>query len=251
MLKKKYTYEKIKLHPDIQKVCRKYSESSASKKFQQLPVRYNNWTWCIILFLRICGFSHYDALAILWYDSYLIDDVHIRDIFWNKKRKKLLDVWSGSGSITELFQPYVGKIVCLESSYFFRRKLKKKGFSLYKKNDKNFDTIALFNVLDRCSNAQEMIEENMARLEKNGIIIISLPFPVKAAHGHGIQNSRQKSFSQSKNMSFEKSVSQFYEKYLKNSGTLLYFSRMPYIVLNPESTSMTSYDNALFVCKKK
>lgn len=63
--KKKYTCDVKKLHTDIQKVYKTGSETPESKKFQKIPVKYNNWTWCIILLLRICGLSHYDVMALL------------------------------------------------------------------------------------------------------------------------------------------------------------------------------------------
>ena len=250
---KKYTCNIEKLHTDIQKVYQIGSESSESKKFQKIPIKYSNWTWWIILLLRICGLSHYDVMALLWYDSYLLDRNYIKSLFWDKKRKRLLDIGSGSGTITELFQPYVWEIVCQESSYLFRRRLIKKGLKIYKKWDKKaFDIILMFNVLDRCGDAEKMLKENINRLEKNGLMLISLPFPIQARHGNGLQNSKQKALSQKKDSSFEKGASSFYMSHLKkNNLSLVSFSRLPYIVLNPELSKITTFDNALFVCKKK
>lgn len=122
---KKYTCVQKKLNSELQKKYQPLSESPESIKFQNQPVKYSSLTWFIILFLRICGLSHYDTMALMGYDSYLLDQKYIKSILRNKKPNKLLDIGAGSGSITRLFQPFVDKIFYLESSYFFRRKLRK------------------------------------------------------------------------------------------------------------------------------
>ena len=180
-----------------------------------------------------------------------MDQKYITSILGNKKRKNLLDIGAGSGSITKLFQPFAEDIFYLESSYFFRRKLGKMGFLPYKKKKEKFDVILMFNVLDRCSDAQKMIEDQIKNLKNDGLIIMSMPFPINARHGHGIQNTKQKALSQKKNMTFEHGVSEFYEKYLHNYFHAISFSRTPYLLLNPEMGKMTIFDNAIFVCQKK
>lgn len=124
---------------------------------------------------------------------------------------------------------------------------------MYQKQDKEaFDIILMFNVLDRCGDAEKMLRENIHRLKKNGLVLISLPFPIQARHGNGLQNSKQKALSQKKDSNFEKGASSFYLTHLKkNNLSLISFSRMPYRVLNPELSKITTFDNALFVCQKK
>lgn len=114
-----------------------------------------------------------------------------------------------------------------------------------------FDIILMFNVLDRCSDARKMIQEQLNNLEKDGLVIISLPFPIHARHGHGIQNTKQKALTQDKNISFEQGASKFYEEYLQNTLNIMSFSRTPYMLLSPEMGKIKIFDNAIFVCQKK
>lgn len=120
-----------------------------------------------------------------------------------------------------------------------------------RKEEQSFDIILLFNVLDRCSDARKMIQEQLKNLKKNGLIIISLPFPIHARHGHGIQNSKQRAFTQNKNMIFEQGASKFYEEYLQDTLNIVSFSRTPYMLLSPEMGKIKIFDNAIFVCQKK
>ncbi len=125
------------------------------------------------------------------------------------------------------------------------------GFSEYKKRENDFDIILMLNLLDRCGDAEKMIDAQLKNLKEDGTMIISMPFPINARHGHGIQNARQKALSQKQNMSFEKSVSLFYQTYLKSKIELISFSRMPYLISNPEMGKISIFDNAVFVCQKK
>jgi len=124
------------------------------------------------------------------------------------------------------------------------------GFLKYDATEK-YDIILMLNVLDRCGDAQKMIEKHLPRLTDDGYMIISMPFPIDARHGNGIQNIKQKLFSQKKNIAFETGASEFYESYLKRYFHIVSFSRMPYILRNPEMGKITVFDNAVFVCKKK
>lgn len=237
---------------ELQKVHTTLIQSKASKKFEETKTHFSPWTWLLICILRICGLSHYNTMAVLGYTSYLFDTGYIRDLLGKKKRKKLLDIWAGSWSITEVFKPYVEKIFYTESSYFFRRQLRKRGFLEYKKEEANFDIILMLNLLDRCTNAQKMIQKYREKLNENGLLIISLPFPIHARYGNWLSSRKQQKLTQDSTMSFESWVSIFYDEYIaKNNLKVKSFARTKYIVRNPELWKNACFDNAIFVCSKK
>lgn len=90
----------------------------------------------------------------------------------------------------------------------------------------------------------------MQHIEKNGEIIISLPFPIQARSWDNKKIRKTNLLTQKREISFEKAVSDFYTHFLQKNGLeVTYFTRLPYIVSLPETQKTTVYDNGLFVCK--
>jgi hypothetical protein len=90
----------------------------------------------------------------------------------------------------------------------------------------------------------------LLKLSKNGILIVSLPFPIQPrSWDEDIKKTNP--LTQSKDMDFENAVSVFYRDFLlKNNLKIRLFSRLPYIVSLPESKHPSVYDNGIFVCQK-
>jgi SAM-dependent methyltransferase len=168
-----------------------------------------------------------------------------------KKRKKLLDIGAGDGSITRNFESFVEQIYYKEPSHSFQKILHKRGYKWHLENKENtYDIITLFNVLDVCDNPHDMIHWAIQHLKKNGEIIISLPFPIQARSWDNKKIYKTNLLTQDNKISFEKAVSNFYRDFIeKNELTVHYFTRLPYIVSLPETQETTIYDNGLFVCK--
>ncbi len=118
-------------------------------------------------------------------------------------------------------------------------------------NTKKYDVITLFNVIDMCSYPKKVIEFARKKSDNNGIIIISLPFPVCAQSWDNKNIRKTNQLSQSKSISFEEAVSDFYVNFLKKQNLrVTYFTRLPYIVSLPETQKTAIYDSGLFVCEK-
>ena len=108
----------------------------------------------------------------------------------------------------------------------------------------------MFNVLDICENPHDMMQRALKKIRRNGIMIMSLPFPilVRSWDDRGIRKTN--TLVQDQKLSFETATSLFYENFInKWNLKVTYFTRLPYIVSLPESKKTTVYDNGLFVCK--
>ena len=106
-------------------------------------------------------------------------------------------------------------------------------------------------MIDVCSHPEKIIESAKKHCDKNGIIIISLPFPVCARSWNNKNIRKTNQLSQPKDMIFEEAVSDFYIHFLKqHTLRVTYFTRLPYIVSLPETQKTAIYDNGLFVCQK-
>jgi|GEM_PF-1093147 len=126
------------------------------------------------------------------------------------------------------------------------------GYNIVSTEDNTrYDVITMFNVLDICNEPEKLLYHAINHLEKNGNIILSVPFPieVRSWDNRGVKKTNHLS---QKNMTFEEAVSDFYITMLKKNGLkVTYFTRLPYIVSLPDSKKTTVYDNGLFVCEKE
>lgn len=109
----------------------------------------------------------------------------------------------------------------------------------------------MFNLLDVCDNPEEIINYAIERTEKNGLLIISLPFPIQIRSWDNTKIRKTNHLTQSKQITFEEAVSDFYAHFLKKHHLkITFFTRLPYIVSLPETQDVSVYDNGLFVCRK-
>jgi hypothetical protein len=144
---------------------------------------------------------------------------------------------------------FVDEIYFIEPSLSFQKILNKKWY--HEHQGDIYDIVTLFNVLDVCDSPDETIQWAIKHLEKNGEIIISLPFPIKARSWDNRKITKTNLLTQKKGKSFEEAVSDFYEDFIEKNGLkVTYFTRLPYIVSLPETQKTTVYDNGLFVCSR-
>lgn len=248
-----YSCRKEKLHPRLRKVFseKKIDQKTIDSQHRKTPLY--SIKFFIFIFMSVLGFKHYNTMGLLGYKTFLFEEKFAGKLVGKRKNQTLLDIGAGEGSITKNFEPYASYIACLEPSASFRRILRKRGYSLADTDDKKtYDIVTLFNVLDICENPKSVLQAARKHLATDGILIISLPFPIKTRSWdiRDIQNTNH--LSQSPKLSFEEAVSDFYTDFLKkNDLEVSYFTRLPYIVSLPETQEATVYDNGLFVCYKK
>lgn len=203
----------------------------------------------LFIFLSVLQMKHYKIKWMLGYETFLLDSEIIwKDILSEKKRKNMLDVGAWNGWISEKFYSYIKDISFIEPSTSFQKILKRKGFNEHKASN-TYEVVGIFNVLDICRDPKEILIQAKKSLAKNGIIVISLPFPIWTRSWDIKDIKKDNHLGQTKEMSFEEWVSLFYRQFLKKSWlSVIKFTRLPYLVSTAEYRDVTVYDNALFVC---
>jgi SAM-dependent methyltransferase len=129
-----------------------------------------------------------------------------------RKGKKLLDIGAWNGCISQQLSSFVDEIYFIEPSLSFQKILNKKWYREHQGN--TYDIITLFNVLDVCDSPDETIQSALKHLEKNGEIIISLPFPIKARSWDNRKITKTNLLTQSGEKTFEEAVSDFYRDFI-------------------------------------
>ena len=157
----------------------------------------------------------------------------------------MLDIGAGDGSITHFFEPYVEKICCLEPSVSFQKTLQKRGYKIVQSKDaEHYNVVTIFNVLDICQHPEEILEKAIKNLLPSGILVISLPFPIRTRSWDQKKLYKTNPLGQSCETSFEEGASRFYEEFLTTHGLKVTgFTRLPYLVALPEGRDVTVYDN--------
>ena len=247
----KYSCKKKKLHPDLQKVWRGQKPNKDAEVFQQKENRFSSIKFIFFVLLSVAYIPHYTIMGLLGYETFLLNKKQITHILGGKKYKTLLDIWSGSGCITREFESFVDTIAYQEPSTSFQKILNQRGYRRDTGNAKTkYDIITLFNILDVCDNPKKLIEKTIQKLQKEGVILVSLPFPIWIKSWDNTHILETNTIAQAQDSDFESSVSRFYTDFLqKHNLRVTYFSRLPYIVSLPESKKTTVYDNGLFVCE--
>lgn len=117
-----------------------------------------------------------------------------------RRRARLLDVGAGDGHITSHLSAFFDEVVTTEVAPQMVKRLKARGYECVHTADldeglpmgsaivaEGFDTIALFNVLDRCSKPQTLLRQILARMRRptegsGGVnssrLILSVPLPL-------------------------------------------------------------------------
>ncbi len=245
-----YKCDTEKLHSELKTVFREKKDTQIAQQFGEKKTLYYSLKFILFVALSALKLNHYYIMGLLWYRTFLFEKDFVKEVLGSEK-KNLLDIWAGSGTITENFEDFVEKIYCQEPSHSFQKILKKRWYTIVKEQStEKYEVITLFNVIDVCSHPEKIIESAKKHSDKNSIIIISLPFPVCAQSWDNKNIRKTNQLSQPKEMNFEEAVSDFYVHFLKKHTLRVnYFTRLPYIVSLPETQKTAIYDNGLFVCK--
>lgn len=102
-------------------------------------------------------------------------------------RGALLDIGAGRGDVTAKLAPLFDDIVATETSAPMARKLRARGYRAHSidltehalPQPRQFQAVALLNVLDRCARPRTLLEKAIAHLAPDGRIIIASPLPAR------------------------------------------------------------------------
>ncbi len=251
----KFTYicKEKELHSELQWVFFETESSPIMQIFAWKKSKFFRIKFIFFVCLSIVGFKHYNTMWILGYETFLFDESFAwKKILKQKKKKTLLDIGAGNGSITQIFRKYVEKIYCIEPSPSFQKILQKKWYTVVENPGKGkYDVVTIFNVFDICDNPDELLSIWINSLSEWWLLVISLPFPLCTRSWDNRKIRKTNHLGQKKNTSFEAGVSLVYTDFLrKHQLHVTGFTRLPYIVSLPESQDVSVYDNGLFICQK-
>lgn len=253
MSKLHYACNKNKLDPELRRVFFVSEKSEKTRLFHTRKTSLYQIKFMLFVLMNIVGFSHYDIMGILGYTTHLIDpDFVKKHIIKRKKRATMLDIGAWNGGVTEVFRNSVADITCLEPSKAFQKILRKKGYTVIETNDeKVYDIVTIFNVLDICADPESIVINAKKNLAHDGIMIVSLPFPIWTRSWDLRNIKKTNHLGQPKEKSFEMGVSEFYDTFLRKHGLVVTgFTRLPYLVSKPEWRDVCVYDNGFFVCRR-
>eukprot|EP00638_Chattonella_subsalsa_P005727 CAMPEP_0117736222 /NCGR_PEP_ID=MMETSP0947-20121206/1797_1 /TAXON_ID=44440 /ORGANISM="Chattonella subsalsa, Strain CCMP2191" /LENGTH=211 /DNA_ID=CAMNT_0005551463 /DNA_START=140 /DNA_END=775 /DNA_ORIENTATION=+ len=194
----------------------------------------------------------------------LFGDIEVKDL-------SLLDIGTGSGGAILPFKPFFKEIVCTDSSIFCVRQARRKGLNCIHSDNlsssqecsKEFDMIALQNVLDRCSHPISLLNEAKQRLRKQprGLILVALAFPFNpfvAVSPLSFLRKEEETGKPSENLPisgdcWETQVNSAVEVFEKQGMELKYLTRVPYLcqAVQGDPNDFYHLDNAILVLRAK
>jgi len=183
-----------------------------------------------------------------------------------KRRRKLLDIGSGDGSITERFAQFFVEVVTTETSSVMADRLRARNWKCFQpgkqelpepsSEDDLFDLITCFNVLDRCDKPVTLLRDLKRRLRPDGTLILAIVLPWCPFVEDG---TKQKEPSELLPMqqacckdgaSFERSLEALIGRILIPEGFMIKsISRVPYISQGDSHQRFYVLSDAIIVCK--
>lgn len=178
------------------------------------------------------------------------------DVNW--KRRRLLDLGAGDGMVTRQMAGHFDEVFVTEMSTTMKWRLQEHGFKIvetenwFQNASIKYDVIACLNLLDRCDQPIEILQQIRSVLEpKNGRLLLAvvIPFsPYVEMGANGSHKPRQP--LPVKGRSFEEQVQSLVVDVLEPSGYILEsFSRLPYLCEGDLQHSFYVLTDAIFVLK--
>ena len=176
----------------------------------------------------------------------------------------LLDIGAGDGHVTRELAQSFDAVHCVQRSRFMRSRLKKRGFvahdpsviggnpaKILDENPAAFQVVALLNVIDRCPNPHELIEEAKACLSSDGRILVSTPLPLRPFYYDGPRTLDQLSPIPTSEGSFETCLQALSTDFLEAHGLQIErFSRAPYLSGGDEYCDFYNLDAAILLLRR-
>ena len=101
----------------------------------------------------------------------------------NDSESKVIDLGAGDGNVTVKFRDYFQHIYATETSTPMQKLLKIKNITVLPiekwSSENEYDFVSCLNLLDRCDNPIDIIEEIKKSLKPNGIVLVALVLPFK------------------------------------------------------------------------
>ncbi len=118
------------------------------------------------------------------YPLYLMDTPHWEGLLGGRPGGRLLDVGAAAGEVTATMAPLYDEVVATDTSAPMVRRLRDRGFLAFRHDlaerdlvGPSFDTVALLNVLDRCSDPHALLAAAVRHTRPGGSVVVSMPLP--------------------------------------------------------------------------
>eukprot|EP00045_Choanoeca_perplexa_P015052 m.181906 g.181906 ORF g.181906 m.181906 type:complete len:227 (-) comp16876_c0_seq4:4391-5071(-) len=118
---------------------------------------------------------------------YILSSVQFRKLLTSKQplpaSATLLDIGAGDGGVTQRLQDMFQQVEVTETNTIMRWRLWWNGFrtihdeSSWLNGDHRYTVISCLNVLDRCKNPLQLLQQMYSKLESNGLLLLALVLP--------------------------------------------------------------------------
>jgi len=165
---------------------------------------------------------------------------------------KMIDLGAGDGNITINFKKMFQDIYATETSKPMQKLLSAKNITVLPIEEwgskHKYDFISCLNLLDRCDNPRDIIEEMKNSLNSNGIILVALVLPFKPFVE--VRNSRQPNqLLNIEGSTFVEQAQSFVELMKTFGFKLESWTRLPYLCEGDLLHSVYYLDDAVFLFK--
>ena len=168
----------------------------------------------------------------------------------NKAESKMIDLGAGDGNITLKFRDHFQHLYATETSKPMQNLLNSKNITVLPieswSSENQYDCISCLNLLDRCDNPKDIIEEMKKALKPNGIVLIALVLPFKPFVE--VRNSREPKQLLAIEGSNLIEQAESFVNVMKDFGfTLQAWTRLPYLCEGDLIHSVYYLDDAVFL----
>ena len=162
----------------------------------------------------------------------------------------MIDLGAGNGNETVKFRNYFQNIYATETSRPMQKLLKAKNITVLPvekwSSENEYDFISCSNLLDRCDNPRDIIEEIKTSLKPNGIVFIALVLPFEPFVE--ARNSTQPNQSLAlKGSNLEEQAESFVKLMTEYGFKLKVWTRLPYLCEGDLLQPVYYLDDAVFL----
>jgi len=169
----------------------------------------------------------------------------------------LLDIGAGDGFTTELMRKFFTQVYVTEMSKPMKWALSEKGFTVLNETSLNetnqrFSVISCLNVLDRCDQPLQMLNQIKRLVQVGGIAVVAFVIPYKPYVEFQSETHAPSERLPINGPNFEAEIVNFVTKVLEPNGwELVKWTRLPYLCQGDIHQAYYWLDDAVFVIRPK
>lgn len=255
-----YDADVAALSPRLRDRFVKLSRDAATDAFLAQARRGRHSWWRTQLHRLLRQFmSDFDVNGLLnMYPLFVASTEHWRLLLGPQRVRRLLDVGSGSGNVTQSLLPLADQVITTELSRNMAERLRRSGLECHEIDlaerdlpGERFELITCLNVLDRTPRPRQLLRRMHHHLEPGGRLLLGLALPYNPFFFRGNTTPEPLERLACAEPGWESAVNSLVEHELEPLGfDVLTVSRTPYLSFGDADSSLYELDDALLVCKK-